>query len=69
MNKKENKGPSKSAQKRKAITKDLKAKDAGSVKGGFGTVETIKINTPELKISSPELKISPPELKLNTPTG
>jgi hypothetical protein len=33
-NSKTSKGPAKSASKRKVVIKDLKAKDAGSVRGG-----------------------------------
>jgi len=36
MNKKP-KSPAKAASKRKVVIKDLKAKDAGSVKGGFAS--------------------------------
>lgn len=52
---KKTKGPAKSA-KRKVAIKDLKAKDAGSVKGGV-------LTSPLHKVESSELKINPIQVK------
>jgi hypothetical protein len=62
MNKKPNKskGPAKSASKHKIAIKDLKAKNAGSVKGG--------VDSGLLKLTPETLKIDESTIKINTGT-
>ena len=63
--KKNEKAPrsTKAAQKRKIVTKDLKAKDAESVKGG------LDIATQEGKVFNTQIKLDPVALKITNTTS